>query len=1065
MSYVDIPKVEPGTPSAEAKILSFLDDIKSRKEFYELSYDDTEEHTFMKRFLQMHGPQIFVKNFVNLNTPYKRLFINWQTGTGKTIAALGIAKEFASRAALEKKKKIFIVGFTKSLFVGELLNHPSFGFITSEELDLLHKYKEYDMGTIEYKRYTDMMTQLKRRITDKGYQKFYGYKELATKLFMRTDKAIIERFDWKDLFATSIIKKDLFVDNLNKEIKNGNIKINTTLLDNMKNSLLIADEIHNLYNVQTENNYGVALQYILDSLGQNAPYTVLMSATPMTGSASEIIDLLNLLVEPRFLPDRRHLRKEDFFEFSSEGVSLKPGALDKIGHLAAGRVTFLIDVSEGKYPKRMLRGEPVENIPYLRFTQCLMSDFQKKTISAVEGSPQSFLYDFAFPMADRDYGVVNVTEYRKVYKSGDEFLEREGIKIIDNGSDFYVSGRILESDHLGRYSQKYKQTLDLVMSIMKDDVGKIMVFHPMVHSTGVLLIQEIFAQNGFIDESSSPIDSTICSICCVAKKDHAKSGELPHDYMPARYITLHSGLDQNTMVSLIDKFNMMNNLYGHRYRVIIGARVIREGYNFKAVRHQIITSMPDNIPTLIQIHGRCIRRNSHIDLPEHLRDVNIWTLYSDDNTHSELFKYTRKSKDYAEIQKVERVLRIYSTDGFLSYPKLKSILPHVDSQADLNFLPFTHVDVSVGRPDPPKQKATYYAYGYGQREIETVVHIIWVLFSIYPVWTYDDLLEGLTSKTLHGESLKIPTFGFNTSTLERDTFDLALYYISNQRNTFGSSIVYMIFRCGSYFILTQVSPTDDPIVSPEIYIRDRLSKHVKTRITIPIGSVEDRISDKDIINDINTLEYPELVLLKYSSKTQIELLKKAISSQDKVYKNAIDLYSRFKIVFTYGTLAKNKKAMDLYAGDHRDPKDVIGILYKNSAMIYISSKKEFQELPIKLFIKPRAENKAYVGFTDNLKGNIVFKIREPMKKTTDLRKMERGAVCETRLRDKLMLVIRKLTPFLLKSPAWKAKVVDLSKMKTVNLCHTIRLMLLSLEEDARKSNSDELYLYLLEDSN
>src|SRR5687767_4902043 len=113
MSYSDIPKVSPGSSDAERKILSFLDDIKRRKEFYELSYDDSEDTSFMKAFLQMHGPQLFVKNFLNLNTPYKRIFINWQTGTGKTIAALGIAKEFASRMSIGgQKKKIYIIGFT-----------------------------------------------------------------------------------------------------------------------------------------------------------------------------------------------------------------------------------------------------------------------------------------------------------------------------------------------------------------------------------------------------------------------------------------------------------------------------------------------------------------------------------------------------------------------------------------------------------------------------------------------------------------------------------------------------------------------------------------------------------------------------------------------------------------------------------------------------------------------------------------------------------------------------------------------------------------------------------------
>lgn len=58
--------------------------------------------------------------------------------TGKTIAALSIAKEFVNKT---KQKKIFIVGFTKQLFINELLSHPEFGFISSEELQTLKQLK------------------------------------------------------------------------------------------------------------------------------------------------------------------------------------------------------------------------------------------------------------------------------------------------------------------------------------------------------------------------------------------------------------------------------------------------------------------------------------------------------------------------------------------------------------------------------------------------------------------------------------------------------------------------------------------------------------------------------------------------------------------------------------------------------------------------------------------------------------------------------------------------------------------------------------------------------------
>src|SRR4051812_35686419 len=41
-----------------------------------------------------HSYQLFVKNFMNPNTPYERLFIGFDVGTGKTLAAIGIAMQF-----------------------------------------------------------------------------------------------------------------------------------------------------------------------------------------------------------------------------------------------------------------------------------------------------------------------------------------------------------------------------------------------------------------------------------------------------------------------------------------------------------------------------------------------------------------------------------------------------------------------------------------------------------------------------------------------------------------------------------------------------------------------------------------------------------------------------------------------------------------------------------------------------------------------------------------------------------------------------------------------------------
>jgi len=113
------------------------------------------------------------------------------------------------------------------------------------------------------------------------------------------------------------------------------------------------------------NNYGIAIQYILDILGEHAPRAVFLSATPITGAAAEIVDLLNLLVPRSELPDMQPLKRSSLFtktqssfdeDFDSFVISiLKPGALEAISKLASGKVSYLLDSDVEFLPAKNIR--------------------------------------------------------------------------------------------------------------------------------------------------------------------------------------------------------------------------------------------------------------------------------------------------------------------------------------------------------------------------------------------------------------------------------------------------------------------------------------------------------------------------------------------------------------------------------------------------------------------------------------------------------------------------------------------------------------------------------------
>ena len=377
MAYKKIPH----TFTDENNIQDFIYDIAERKEYYIFKPSEDSEIYDVRGFitpldmknylspskeyvnatgLQLSAAQLFVRNFQNPNTEFSRLLINWQTGVGKSIAAISIGNEFIRQYRInallgEELATVFIIGFTaKETIREDMLKFPEFGFVSKDEVNELRELRQkvfhLDSSDPEIKKLSNLLSIFGRRITDKargGHYQFYGYKEFANRLFIITQKGAKEKFDVQSLFMPSKSNEDdIFTEIIDKAIKGDYIIINEDLLNNLKNGLIIADEIHNVYNILDKNNYGIAIQYVLDILGDNAPRAVFMSATPMTGSASEVVDLLNLLVPKSYLP--KSLKRSDFFYKTTKHIDMN--TLQKINNLEQNEFKAILKSNLVKTP-------------------------------------------------------------------------------------------------------------------------------------------------------------------------------------------------------------------------------------------------------------------------------------------------------------------------------------------------------------------------------------------------------------------------------------------------------------------------------------------------------------------------------------------------------------------------------------------------------------------------------------------------------------------------------------------------------------------------------------------
>ena len=1111
----------------------FLYDTAQRREF-RVQLPNLSKKTYTSVFgkhtsdfnlsgLQLHGTQKFVENFINPNTMYSRILLNWQTGSGKTIGALSIAQKFVENFKMRKnlnildRPTVFVIGFTQNIIQEAMLKHPS--FVSPKEIlkiEALKKAYNKNPTTDNMKEYNQYISLIKRRFINKkkgGYYNFIGYREFANRLFKITDKGVLHNFSIQDLYnnseETDTIRSDGSPDMLNGSARRGDtmqkntdkfhdavsdgyLEINTELVNQMRNSLLILDEIHNTYNMQSKNNYGIALQYIFDYLEDqdSAPNVVFMSATIMSGNVTEIVSFLNLLIPRNSLPNKTRLTNDMFFIRGK----LIPGAAKQIGELTAGRVSFLMEDTNNSedYPERIFEGTTLSfngnPIPYLKFTPCPMSSLHYNTlqnyIRAKEtdttlpndriaiGIADQSLYDMVYPNPESDsIGLYNSADaLYKIMNASVEWKEKKEVSVIttNSGNPTVIIGECINIKNIGVYSSKYEKLIkDLIRIIKMADGGKIMINHTWIKMSGVNQIQEILLENGFLDELSVPKSNTMCNICGILLKDHT---ELSHEYSPCRFAVIHSDFDKNTINRSIAKFNDIENIDGGKLRILIGSKLISESYDFNSIRYQFIMSSPINISTLIQIFGRVARRGSHRLLPLKNRNVRIYIYVSTSMNSSsrisyqpEVERYYEKMIEYMSIQEINKYIRMYAVDTFISNDR--------DTQKKDNSIDYIQYDKLItNSANLEEQTSTYYAYKYSTHEIIYIKSIILKLFDIQVIWIYEDLVKAIKTGYIENAQTNFMDGNILVALDQLILYNKRIIYnLNNMENN-----KFRICRLGKYYIKFPVNKYNQPIIDIESYFRENtILKTVYINIhnylnTYKSGKNFD-IALKEFINEFS---YDESRIINafifYDEDFHYNMLKyiiiESVKSNEPLKKQVNDiyeLYKKYKIIITTADLLtgiydcseihdviKDLPKLKILNKKNEIP---VGFITSKFIMMYDTSTLKWYEVSRNLFnVKNRFdENDIVVGYIEKKKNGLKFKVRPPLHTLSigsddDSRSLLRGAVGETRTREEQIKLVERL------------KLIDkkiLNSFNSFEICQLILVNLLNLELKARSQKN------------
>jgi hypothetical protein len=1096
--------------------IDFIKDLYARKEFHSLEVNKKDSINEHKDHLVLQSYQRSIPKYINPNTTYHRIVLKWGTGTGKSLEMIFIARDYIKLFKQEYNKKavgkmnrkefinlqmntptVYIIGFTKDAIIKEFLKWPELGFISYKEkieMEELRKNAESNLS-IDVKKYSEFLSKIIKRIHTKkkgGFYKFIGYKKLVNDLFTAKENTTIEKT--LEMIEKNVAKgKITLVDAIMDEVSKGNLFLNRQLLESFRHSVIMCDEIHNTYNTYLKNNWGLAIQFILDYF-PDLP-AVFVSATPINNSPSEIVDLLNML-----LPQNKKLIKSELF---TPDHRLKSGTLQKIATASIGYFSFLQVDDPNLYPRFEYIGNEIKSIPYIKFYPVVMSPMHQKTYDETENNDEDdvsyndnitqndnithnlhILNDMVFPNPDSTtVGLYDVSKLKTIIgNASTKWKDKVGIDVNTEGVVEFYHGSFLHRDKIGQYSAKYKKLIDDVIRIIKkgttDHSGeKIFIYHHNVKNSGVLLIEEMIKENGIIGPNANTVSTTLCVFC---GEQYGKHKHIKHSFKPVRYIIAHNYIKQAELKTNLFRFNTAQNKFGEDYKIVIGSRKVSESYEFKDVRHHFIMGLPVNISTLLQLIGRTRRQNSHSNLPESMRSVSYYIfVYLDrkdkslvnknvialQNPTNEANKWVDKMKDYVEIQKIETELNSHAVDAPLNRKLIETTFDTTKPKlGDLYFNPLIDTSRIV------KTTLTFNAYGYYQEEINEIIIIIKRLFLNFPIYTYDELYY----------YVKNPPFNvqINCSYISEYNFIIALNYLTFNlmEPNFNShltewEIIHSMFNPREKYILNdrinKIVHIDKyyillPVING-VELRDVYSyfpqeqEKVKTTYSI-LNYINKEKTESDYnfkkMSLVNVMD-----IFKYNTDFILKLLIEII--ENKVMKRpSLKIFNEIEQLFVDLKLIYYKK--DLKNVKMQFKKDPIGYLDQNVVRVFDGTWNVVDRHQV-IDIKYK-ENDDIIGyFVNDSSGKITMKLRNPIQKinvnTLDTRKIEKGTVCETKSKVELISLLKKLHIPL-------SEVTDnRADPKIKIICTSIRNKLIDLEIKERQKGSTKKYLYMFNEEN
>ena len=522
---------------------------------------------------------------------------------------------------------------------------------------------------------------------------------------------------------------------------------------------------------------------------------LLYTATPMIDNPSEIVPLIKLLSSK---DKAETIEKASFIKnYYEDNILTDEGKTKLMQEYLYGIVSYVR--SETSNVKVIDQGTtfPAQDLNLTKVVTCNMSEFQEQEYIQAYRSDKGIIDDeeekteddedlemlmeekleskglwknslkastFVYPNGKFDTATED--QYVKVEKepfvkqvmirgkkTDKTYYRTIGLSITDK-FDKFLTKNVKPTDNLEQRQEKILAQIErcstkfatIIRGILeaKRKGEKVYVFSRFVRGGGANLLAALLGVFGYkeIDKKSSDVREL--------------------NKAPRFALLTGSNVTATQLDNLVSKTGVLNskdNMYGDYVQVVIGSDIVTEGLDFKHIRHVYVLVPKWNLASLDQAVGRAIRSDSHNDLPEEQRTINIFKLVAVPtskipNIESvDVMVYQRaETKDYL-IKQMERVLKEVSFDCVLNKKRNINTLDTPFSRScDYDDCEYSCFEVDplydISTPQNKRIGDTNNLI-YATNEVEFIISTVKRLFSLKNKYSFDELLQGTSLTTFN----------------------------------------------------------------------------------------------------------------------------------------------------------------------------------------------------------------------------------------------------------------------------------------------------------------------------